>query len=92
MTGKAFVRVVQRQGWDVEFIERGAKENHASRAEALAAAQAANPEWIELGEVVPESEGTPQHHRWQTLRRTAAGEYEPSGLAWGGPGRGGQVE
>lgn len=79
-----FIRVVHRQGWDVELVESGGKRNFPSRREALAFAQAEGPEWIELGEVVPGTPEVPQHHRWKTLRRGPDGRYAESGLSWGG--------
>jgi hypothetical protein len=97
-----FVRVVHRQGWDVETVDesgdesgRGDRglpvrtENFASREEALARAREGGPDWIELGEVVPASGEVAQHHRWTTLRRLPDGSYAASGLSWGGgSGRG----
>ncbi len=79
-----FVRVVHRQGWDVELVEEGAKLNFASRAEALAHAEAQAPDWIELGVFVAGTESAPQHHEWTTLRRQPDGGYAESGLSWGG--------
>ena len=81
-----FVRVVHRQGWDVELVDREEKRNFASREDALGFAESLEPEWIEVGVVVPEREGRPQHHEWQTLRRRPGGGYAPSGLSWGGKG------
>ena len=59
--------------------------NFPSREAALAHARSLEPEWIEVGEVVPASAHLPQHHRWTTLRRRADGAYAPAGLSWGGP-------
>lgn len=88
-----FARVVQRQGWDVELIEAGNAErprtlNFDSQEKALAHAMAQDPEWIEVGVVVPAAGSVPQHHRWHTLRRGAGGGYSVSALSWGGnPGQ-----
>ena len=81
-----FVRVVERTGWDVEFVADRRTVNVTSKDEALALAQTVTPDWIELGEIVGAVGGRPQHHRWTTLRRAAGGRYERSGLAWGEPG------
>jgi hypothetical protein len=81
-----FVRVVHRQGWDVELV-KGADvdtRNFGSREDALLYARGLGPDWIELGEVVAAREGVPQHHRWTTLRRTSGGDYAASDLRWGG--------
>ncbi|HLH67652.1 MAG TPA: hypothetical protein VKY90_01120 [Candidatus Dormibacteraeota bacterium] len=78
-----FVRVVQREAWEVEVPE-GERRSFASRREALTFAASLEPAWIEVGTVVPEREGVPQHHRWTTLRRTGDGSYATSGLRWGG--------
>ena len=86
-----FVRVVHRQGWDVEKVgEKGdvKVENFATRNVALAHARAMEPDWIEVGEVVYATPDAPQHHRWTTLRRRPDGSYAASGLAWGGKPRG----
>lgn len=83
----SFVRVVERRGWDVEFVSEGRAETVGSKDDALALARSADPEWIEVGEVVPAREGRPQHHRWTTLRRAAGGDYERSGLSWAGKPR-----
>ncbi|MGH7777836.1 MAG: hypothetical protein ACREPI_11770 [Candidatus Dormibacterales bacterium] len=83
-----FVRVVHRQGWDVEVVDRGETRNFGARREALSFAESLEPDWIEVGEVVAAVPGVPQHHRWTSLRRNAAGVYAESRLAWGGPGRG----
>lgn len=81
-----FVRVAQRQGWDVELVTAGRQvETHtlASREEALALAEALAPDWIEVGEI--EGLGTPgQRHAWSTLRRGPDGRYAASELRWGG--------
>jgi hypothetical protein len=79
-----FVRVVHRQGWDVELIEQERKRNFPSRAEALAFAESQQPDWIELGVVVHAAGPLPQHHQWTTLRRQPDGRYAESGLSWGG--------
>ena len=82
-----FVRVVHRQGWDVELVERGETRNFPAKRDALEFARSLEPEWIEIGEVVPAAPGLPQHHRWTSLRRSPDGAYAESRLAWGGPGR-----
>ncbi|MDQ6949713.1 MAG: hypothetical protein M3256_26580 [Actinomycetota bacterium] len=79
-----FVRVVQRQGWDLELVERQEKLTFVSRKAAMNHARSLEPEWIELGEVVAATSQVPQHHIWATLRRQPDGSYERSGLAWGG--------
>jgi hypothetical protein len=79
-----FVRVVQRQGWDLELVERQEKLTFVSREAALNHARSLEPEWIELGEVVAATSQVPQHHIWVTLRRQPDGSYQRSGLAWGG--------
>jgi hypothetical protein len=79
-----FVRVVHRQGWDVELIDRGETRNFPNPEEALAFAQGEQPDWIEVGELVYATETVPQHHRWKTLRRRPDGTYRDSGLGWGG--------
>ncbi|HZV48563.1 MAG TPA: hypothetical protein VFD49_02200 [Candidatus Dormibacteraeota bacterium] len=78
-----FVRVVQRDAWEVE-VPGGETRSFASRREALAFAESLEPAWIEVGTVVPEREGVPRHHRWTTLRRSEDGSYATSGLRWGG--------
>ena len=70
-----FVRVVHRQGWDVELVDRGVTRNFPSREEAMAFAQGERPDWIEVVEVVYPTE---------TLRRRQDGTYQDSGLGWGG--------
>ena len=85
-----FVRVVHRQGWDVEKVgEKGDVEtgNFASKEQALEHARSLGPDWIEVGEVVFATPRLPQHHRWTTLRRRPDGTYAESGLAWGGRAR-----
>jgi len=79
-----FVRVVHRQGWDVELVEQGRKRNFPSQEEALAFAESQQPDWIELGVVVQATGGLPQHHQWTTWRRQPDGRYAGSGLSWGG--------
>lgn len=88
-----FIRVVHRQGWDVELlqVERSSpagppleKHNFPGREQALEFARARDPDWIEVGEVVYATPEVPQHHRWTTLRRQDDGTYRPSGLSWGG--------
>jgi hypothetical protein len=79
-----FIRVVHRQGWEVELVESGEVRVFESQEAAMAFARAANPDWIELGVVVSQSEAAPQHHRWTTLRRQSDGGYRDSGLSWGG--------
>ncbi len=78
--------MVHRRGWDVEVVDRSelATSNFLSRDAALAHARALEPEWIELGEVVPAQGSLPQHHRWTTLRRRPDGGYAAAGLNWGG--------
>jgi hypothetical protein len=85
MSGGKFVRVVHRQGWDVELVGGGEKRNFGTRDEAVAFAEGEQPDWIELGEVVPAAGEVPQHHRWRTLRRRPDGSYAEVGLNWGGP-------
>lgn len=82
-----FVRVAQRQGWDVELIENGETLNFATCKAALEHALSLAPDWIELGEVLGATVQLSQHHRWATLRRQPDGSYERSGLAWGRPPR-----
>ena len=84
-----FVRVVHRVGWDVEVVREDGSvetENLPERDAALEHAKLLEPEWIELGEVVRQTDEAPQHHRWKTLRRLPGGEYAESGLNWGGRG------
>ena len=80
-----FVRVVQRQGWEVELVQAGQRvetEILGSRHEALGHAESMAPDWIEVGDIV--GLGTAdQHHSWTTLRRRPDGAYAPSGLHWG---------
>jgi hypothetical protein len=82
MTG--FVRVANRQGWEVEVVgAAGVVESKtlASRDEALAYAESLDPEWIEVGDIV--GLDTPaQQHSWTTLRRTKNGSYAASQLRW----------
>lgn len=79
-----FVRVVHRQGWDVEVLQRGEiveVKAAKSREEGLDQARSLSPDWIEVGDIV--GLDTPdQHHVWTTLRRKADGSYEPSPLKW----------
>jgi hypothetical protein len=82
-----FVRVVQREGWDVELIHEGRVLTFPDRARAMERALAAEPEWIELGQVVDAAGDAPRHHVWTTLRRRADGSYRESGLGWAGRGR-----
>lgn len=77
-----FVRVVQREAWEVELVEERRVLAYPDRAQALQRAIAAEPDWIELGEVVEAEGESPRHHSWTTLRRGAAGSYVPSPLAW----------
>ena len=86
VSGRRFVRVVERQGWDVELVDEDRTLNFPDREAAMRAAQEAGPEWIEVGVVVPAAGDTAQHHRWTSLRRGPGGDYQPSGLRWGGPG------
>ncbi len=79
-----YLRVVHRRGWEVELVEEGEKRSFGSREEAMAFARSLAPDWIELGELIPEREGVPQHHRWTTLRKRPDGSYSDSGLGWGG--------
>jgi len=80
-----FVRVVHRQGWEVELVRAGQpveSEVLASREDALSRAESMAPEWIEVGDIV--CLGTvDQHHSWTTLRRSPDGSYGVSGLRWG---------
>ncbi|HZU17966.1 MAG TPA: hypothetical protein VFD01_15365 [Candidatus Dormibacteraeota bacterium] len=78
-----FVRVVQREAWEVE-VPGKATRSFASEREAMAFARSLMPAWVEVGVVVPAREGVPRHHRWTTLRRSQAGSYVVSGLRWGG--------
>lgn len=80
-----FIRVVHRQGWDVELVGTGKKQNFPDRRQAIRFAERNQPDWIEVGEVVPAAAGIPQHHRWVTLRRRSDGSYDEVGLNWGGP-------
>jgi hypothetical protein len=87
-----FVRVVHRQGWDVEIVSRENQaepetRNFADRDAALEFARSLEPDWIEVGEVVYATETVPQHHEWETLRRRADGNYAASALKWGGGNR-----
>jgi hypothetical protein len=81
-----FVRVVHRQGWEVEVVRADQQvetEILASREEALSRAESIAPDWIEVGDIV--GLGTAeQHHSWTTLRRRPDGSYGQSGLHWGG--------
>lgn len=81
-----FVRVVHREGWDVELIEQGRIWNFATREEALACATEQEPAWIEVGEVTELIEDQPSRHVWTTLQREQDGGYRESGLSWGGRG------
>lgn len=81
-----FIRVVHREGWDVELIEQGRIRNFATREEALACATEQDPAWIELGEVTELTGDQPSHHTWTTLQREQDGGYRESGLSWGGRG------
>jgi hypothetical protein len=40
-----FVRIVHRQGRDVELVDRGATRNFPSREEAMPLAQGERPDW-----------------------------------------------
>ncbi len=79
-----FVRVANRHGWDVEIVgSAGFVESKTlkSREEALAYAEALEPDWIEVGDIV--GLDTPaQHHSWTTLQRQPDGSYAPSLLRW----------
>jgi hypothetical protein len=86
--GGGFVRVVQRQGWDVELVGAEETHNYPTRETAMEFALAQAPDWIEVGEVVAASPEAPQHHRWTTLQRGSDGAYRTSLLRWGGPGAG----
>jgi hypothetical protein len=81
-----FVRVVERESWEVELVEERRVLTFPDRAEALGHAMAAAPEWIELGVVVDAAGDAPRHHAWTTLRRRRDGSYAESGLGWAGPG------
>ena len=85
-----FVRVVHRQGWDVEIVgDAGSVEtvSHGSRPEALDYAMSLGPGWIEVGDIV--GLDTPdQHHEWTTLTRAHDGSYGPSPLKWQRPASG----
>jgi hypothetical protein len=71
--------------WWLELPGSGAASlNFSSRAEAMDAARARDPEWVEVGEIIPAGRTTPRHHRWTTLRRDASGAYRPSVLGWAG--------
>lgn len=78
-----FVRVVQREDWEVELIEQGRVLTYPDRAQAMRRAVAAGPDWIELGEVVEVTDDSPRHHSWTTLHRSPGGSYRASRLAWG---------
>ncbi|HZU17249.1 MAG TPA: hypothetical protein VFD01_11720 [Candidatus Dormibacteraeota bacterium] len=84
-----FVRVVQRDAWEVE-VPGEATRSFASEEEAMAFARSLGPAWVEVGVVVPAREGVPRHHHWTTWRRGEGGSYVVSELRWGGrpaPGR-----
>jgi hypothetical protein len=83
-----FVRVVERDSWDVELIDEGRVLTFPDRVRAMDRARAAEPDWIELGQVVDSLGGSPRYHAWTTLRRYPDGSYGESGLGWAGPGRG----
>jgi hypothetical protein len=79
-----FVRVVHRQGWQIDTItgtsvvESSIRE---TRAEALEYAKSLAPDWIEVGDI--RGLDTPdQQHVWTTLRRQSDGTYVPSPLKW----------
>jgi hypothetical protein len=78
-----FVRVVEREAWEVE-VPGGEGRSFSSRQEAIAFAASLGPTWIEVGTVIPEQGSMPRHHRWMALRRTEDGSYAASGLRWGG--------
>lgn len=81
-----FVRVVHRQGWQVEVVrDMGATESvtFATREDALEHAESLAPEWIEVGDIIG-LDKPDQHHAWTTLRRRADGSYAPSPLKWQG--------
>jgi hypothetical protein len=79
-----FVRVVHRQGWQVEpVLDAGVVESVtlASREDAIEYAESLAPEWIEVGDII--GLDTPaQQHAWTTLRRRADGSYATSALKW----------
>ena len=81
---RVFVRVVQREAWELELVERQEKLSFDTREAALERARSHAPEWIELGEVAEASGGLPRRHVWTTFRRRPDGGYERSPLAWGG--------
>ena len=81
-----YIRVVHREGWDVELIEQGRIRNFATREEAMACATEQHPAWIEVGEVTELTGDQPGHHVWTTLQREQDGGYRESGLSWGGRG------
>ncbi len=86
-----FVRVVHRIGWDLEVVGTEGQidtSNFADRQGALDRARDLQPDWIEVGEVVPAAGDVPQHHSWTTLRRQRDGSYQPSALNWAGDPRG----
>jgi hypothetical protein len=84
--GTLFVRVVHREGWDVELVEEGLVCNFATREQALACATEQEPAWIEVGEVSMMSADEAGAHIWTTLQREQDGGYRESGLSWGGRG------
>lgn len=79
-----FVRVVHRQGWEVEVVGDGGAvvaATRGTRREALDDAMALAPDWIEVGDIA--GLDTPgQHHEWTTLRRMRDGSYAASPLHW----------
>lgn len=77
-----FVRVVERQGWILETMRDGVTRTFPDLDTALIAAKQLSPEWIEVGEILPATSTSPQHHRWRTLRRQPDGSYLESGLRW----------
>lgn len=81
-----FVRVVQRDGWDVELIDEGRVLTFPDPVGAMDRAKVEEPDWIELGQVVDAQGDSPRYHAWTTLRRYPDGSYVESGLGWAGPG------
>lgn len=77
-----FVRVVQREDWEVELVHERQVLTYPDRVQAMRRAMAARPDWIELGEVVEATGDTPRHHSWKMLHRGPEGSYRASPLAW----------
>ncbi|GAC1654343.1 MAG: hypothetical protein NVS9B1_05390 [Candidatus Dormibacteraceae bacterium] len=68
MPAVKFIRIVQRERWDVELMGTAKRQSFASREEAVSFAVRNEPEWIEVGE--------------ETLHRRTDGTYESMHGKW----------